>query len=89
MLRLEGGWWLRLDIPVPTPPPLILKKRILPLPPLAGHMDCWDEGWIKLKGDKHSAHSFSCFDLTCSCSKGHRSEEENMWGRRPWEHNPV
>lgn len=39
-------------------------------PPLAGHKGYWDEGLVKAKGGKHSAHSFSCFDLKYSCSKG-------------------
>jgi hypothetical protein len=38
-------------------------------------MRCWDEGPVKAKGGKHSAHSFSCFDLKCSYSKDKEVEK--------------
>lgn len=59
------------------PHPHSFYKKEFSLPPLAGHMGSWDDGWAKAKAGKHSAHSFSCFDLKCSYSKEHRSQGEN------------
>lgn len=54
MLRPVRGAVARTRYTSPHPT-LILQKRILSFPPLAGHMDCWDEGQPG-KGRKNTQH---------------------------------
>lgn len=70
---------LRLDISLPIPNLSCTPERTPP--PTSALLDMWAVGigLVKAKGGKHSAHSFSCFDLECSYSKG-QGLEEKIWG---------